>query len=308
MLWINKKITVTNMVFSLFPPSLVAGVVPLLGMMFQARGHLSDVNCLAVRKGAEDDEVAPVGKAQPETQALQEDLGDEDSDSDRDETALRRFGPLVLGTAVICMVPMLKMFTGLPPYLGMLFALGVFWLITDLAGLAPRTNDGWQMQLNEEASVKSEEGAPTEGVVGALKGLDLTGLLFFIGILLSIGALNSATVLESYSQYMVDTLPDSPILLSVALGLSSAVVDNVPLVQASIDMFDDEVDAPLWHLIALTAGTGGSILSIGSIAGVTLMSMEGVGFMWYMRKVSFWALLGFFAGVGTFALPRLIFG
>merc|ERR1712232_436589 len=97
--------------------------------------------------------------------------------------------------------------------------------------------------------------------------------------------------------------------IATVLGVSSAVVDNVPLVQAAIEMFKEDVpvNAPLWHLVALAAGTGGSILSIGSIAGVTLMTMEGVGYIWYVRKVSLWAVVGFIGGIGTYWLEYEFF-
>jgi len=306
MLWIQKKITVGKMVVSLFPSCVVAGLVPLLGMMFQVRGSLRDVEFRAIEKKAEwaeGQEQMSLADSPQIGGGLPLD-GDFADFTETEPTMREQLSPLILGTGVIVMVPLLKMATGLPPYLGMLLALGVFWLVTDLLDCAPRKLHLWELGSQAE-SVKSE-GAPQDGVVGALKGLDLTGLLFFIGILLSISALNSSGVLVTYSEYMVSELPDSPVLLSVVLGISSSIVDNVPLVQAAIDMFDDETDSQLWHLIALTAGTGGSILSIGSIAGVTLMSMEGVGFAWYVRKVSFWALAGFFAGVGTFSLQHTL--
>merc|ERR1719210_3204238 len=107
---------------------------------------------------------------------------------------------------------------------------------------------------------------------------------------------------------MREVTNDNPVALSALLGVSSAVVDNVPLVEASIEMFEHvHVDEPLWQLVALAAGTGGSILSVGSIAGVTLMSMEGVGFRWYCRRVSPWAAVGFGMGIATYQLERIIF-
>merc|ERR1712048_1289176 len=139
-------------------------------------------------------------------------------------------------------------------------------------------------------------------VIEALHKMDLTGLLFFAGILLAVSALHAAGVLELYAKFLVEACRHSSVAISTFLGVSSAVVDNVPLVQAAIDMFKDDVPTndPLWHLVALAAGTGGSILSIGSIAGVTLMTMDGVGYMWYCRRVSLWAALGFGLGIATF--------
>merc|ERR1712125_136845 len=138
--------------------------------------------------------------------------------------------------------------------------------------------------------------------------VDLTGILFFTGVLLAVGALDSAGVLRHYASKLVDVFGSSPVSLCTVLGLSSSLVDNVPLVEATIDMFSEvSVDDPLWQLIALAAGTGGSILSIGSIAGVTLMSMQGVGFLWYVRNVSLWATLGFFMGIAVYQVERLVF-
>jgi Na+/H+ antiporter NhaD/arsenite permease-like protein len=138
--------------------------------------------------------------------------------------------------------------------------------------------------------------------------MDLTGLLFFAGVLLAVGALDAAGVLQMYAEWLVRICDKNPFAIATFLGVSSAVVDNVPLVQASIRMFDHlPVNDPLWHLVALAAGTGGSILSIGSIAGVTLMTMEGVGYMWYVKKVSLWALLGFIGGIATYWLEYHLF-
>eukprot|EP00932_Pfiesteria_piscicida_P003094 SRR837773.13005.p1 GENE.SRR837773.13005~~SRR837773.13005.p1 ORF type:complete len:181 (-),score=66.13 SRR837773.13005:34-510(-) len=145
-------------------------------------------------------------------------------------------------------------------------------------------------------------------VVEALHEMDLTGLLFFAGVLLAVGALDAAGVLHTYADLLVKLCGKSPVAICSLLGVSSAVVDNVPLVQASIDMFaETPMDDPLWQLTALAAGTGGSILSVGSIAGVTLMTMEGVGYIWFVRRISLWALLGFVGGIATYQAERALF-
>mmetsp|Transcript_12300 Transcript_12300/g.39384 ORF Transcript_12300/g.39384 Transcript_12300/m.39384 type:complete len:140 (-) Transcript_12300:510-929(-) len=138
--------------------------------------------------------------------------------------------------------------------------------------------------------------------------MDLTGLLFFAGVLLAVGALDTSGILDDYAELLRRLCGNSPVAICSLLGISSAVVDNVPLVQAAIDMFEEKpTDDPIWQLTALAAGTGGSILSVGSIAGVTLMSMEGVGYIWYVKNISIWALLGFAAGIGTYQLELVIF-
>jgi len=134
-------------------------------------------------------------------------------------------------------------------------------------------------------------------------------LLFFTGILLTVEALNSAQVLTTYAAYIKGICVDSEMAVATLLGISSAVVDNVPLVEASMGMFVDRAqNAATWQLVALAAGTGGSILSVGIIAGVTFMSIENIGFAWYFRRISGWATLGFLGGILTYQLQSAIFG
>jgi len=223
---------------------------------------------------------------------------------------------LILGIGCILLVPVLKMATGLPPYMGMLAALGIVWFVTDthtfhrLAHRVKHDKAEGTAQDSDVSPAGSQFTPPPPGsVVEALHKMDLTGLLFFAGVLLAVSALDAASCLKNYAEFLVWACGNSPVAISTVLGISSAVVDNVPLVQAAIDMFGDDVPTndPLWHLVALAAGTGGSILSIGSIAGVTLMAMEGVGYLWYVRKVSMWAALGFGCGIAVYQLQRLMF-
>mmetsp|Transcript_50407 Transcript_50407/g.117013 ORF Transcript_50407/g.117013 Transcript_50407/m.117013 type:complete len:551 (-) Transcript_50407:181-1833(-) len=274
MLWVQNKITSTKTVASLFLPSFVAGIFPLAGLWFQARRA-------AVRH--------PGPSPEPEAAHVQ------------------RSGLVVLVTGIACilMVPVLKAWTGLPPYLGMLLALGIVWVIADSLELSADGDGKASVQDCEQP--QQEERGPRGGVPAALHQVDLTGLLFFTGVLLAVVALDSAGVLMRYARFLEDHVGENPTVLCGLLGISSAIVDNVPLVEAAIEMFDEvPTDAPLWQLLALTAGTGGSILSIGSIAGVTLMGMEGVGFLWYLRKISLWAFIGFALGIGMYELQRAL--
>jgi len=225
---------------------------------------------------------------------------------------------LVMGVLCILMVPVLKMVTGLPPYLGMLLALGIIWFATDTVGFRqmariapPRAHSAHICDETPHTPEWAVVQEPTQSgsVVEVLHSLDLTGLLFFAGVLLAVSALDTVGVLEDYAELLVRVCGNSPVLICSLLGVSSAVVDNVPLVQAAVNMFGHTtpVDDPLWQLVALAAGTSRSILSIGSIAGVTLMTMEGVGCIWYCRKVSFWAALGFGLGIATYQLERMLF-
>eukprot|EP00933_Yihiella_yeosuensis_P004934 TRINITY_DN109346_c0_g1_i1.p1 TRINITY_DN109346_c0_g1~~TRINITY_DN109346_c0_g1_i1.p1 ORF type:complete len:198 (-),score=29.66 TRINITY_DN109346_c0_g1_i1:53-646(-) len=195
----------------------------------------------------------------------------------------------------------------------MLLALAIYWIFTDIlhfeAEFHHDNNAHSDLENSDPQSAPAmHNGPPLTGVVTSLRKVDLTGLLFFTGVLLAVGALDSAGVLRRYATLMKEITGGSRLELCLLLGLSSAVVDNVPLVEAGIDMFKEvEMDDKMWQLMALAAGTGGSCLSIGSIAGVTLMSMEGVGFIWYIRHVSLWALVGFLLGVATYQLEDLAF-
>lgn len=288
MLWLQDKISVTNTLLWLFVPSLVAAVVPLLGLCWQTRRAAAREQLAERQSPVEDQEHG--GPA---------------------ELTYAKVVVLCLGLACILMVPALKMATGLPPYMGMLLALGIIWFVTD-------TKTFRHLVHLPEACPEQEEGATPhtpveprfgdEGVSEALHKMDLTGLLFFAGVLLVVGALNTAGVLRGYADLLIRICGNRPELICTLLGMSSAVVDNVPLVQAAITMFaDTPIDDPLWQLVALAAGTGGSLLSVGSIAGVTFMTMEGVGYVWYCRRVSFWAATGFGLGLVTFQLERLVF-
>ncbi|CAJ1390234.1 unnamed protein product [Effrenium voratum] len=270
MLWIRHKISTAGTVTWLFLPSFVAAVLPLFGIWWQAK-----------RCGPQHEREAEQ-KASAPMAASRESITS-----------------LIVGMCCILTVPVVKMVTGLPPYLGMMMALGIFWLISEITGLGETAHA-------DEESVTIE--IQKHGVPAALHKVDLSSLLFFTGVLLSVASLESAEVLSRYAEFMNDITNGSPLTLSILLGVSSSVVDNVPLVQASIEMFHKPMDDPLWQLVALAAGTGGSMLAVGSVAGVTLMGLEGVGFLWYMRRISFWAALGFVGGVGTYALQRMAFG
>merc|ERR1712048_623351 len=295
MLWIQNKISVTNTVTWLFIPSFVTGVVPMLGLWWRAR---SEASARELVTRPTDERCTP----QP-------------TDESKHLPKITRAKVVVLALGVICifMVPVLKMATGLPPYLGMLLALGVIWFVTDTNTFKhlmhlddPRKN----VKMDPETPHTPAETQylfSDEGVIEALHKMDLTGLLFFAGVLLAVGALNTAGVLNSYANLLIRVCDNSTVAIATLLGVSSAVVDNVPLVEADIHMFELPTDDHLWQLIALAAGTGGSILSVGSIAGVTFMTMEGVGYIWYCKRISMWAIVGFTLGIVTFQVERMVF-
>lgn len=288
MLWIQGKITARKTVLGLFIPSVVSGLFPLLG-----------IYCASCRKSSRSalpdaDEGMELQGPELEQEPLRPDL--EEGAVDEEVTSVKVLS-LAIGVFVILLVPVLKIWAGLPPYLGMLLALGLMWLISDL------------LHFDTQGKDEADHGMARRGVVAALYKVDLSGLLFFTGVLLSVGALDSAGVLAAYATMLVNSLGQSPVALCTFLGVSSAVVDNVPLVEASIDMFKDvATDDRLWQLVALAAGTGGSMLSVGSIAGVTLMSMEGVGFLWYCKRITPWAFVGFIFGIATYELQSTLTG
>eukprot|EP00929_Paragymnodinium_shiwhaense_P101821 TRINITY_DN65007_c0_g1_i1.p1 TRINITY_DN65007_c0_g1~~TRINITY_DN65007_c0_g1_i1.p1 ORF type:complete len:609 (+),score=125.96 TRINITY_DN65007_c0_g1_i1:91-1917(+) len=326
MLWIAGRITPPKIAAWLILPSVTSLLVPLGGICLMSLRRQEQLR-LAREFGhrqakpgtAPQSRKGNASAASSDAEAFDEELANErpeleeinlisDGISDAgtvDERITRgNVTALCLGIGSILSVPVLKMHTGLPPYFGMLFALGLMWAVTDALGLEPAG------VAEGDASAKSAapHGGPS-GVMAALHKVDIAGLLFFAGVLQSVAALDSANILRSYAEKLRNSFGASPVAISTLLGLSSALVDNVPLVEAAIDMFEGvPVDDPLWQLVALCAGNGGSLLSTGGIAGVTFMSMEGVSFLWYMRNVSLWALTGFFSGIAVYQLQRLIVG
>jgi len=188
---------------------------------------------------------------------------------------------LFLGLLGLIFVPVFKALTHLPPYIGMLLVLGVLWVVSEL--LNPHMDE-------------SERKPYT--AAGALARIDIPSVLFFLGILLGVGALESAGILHHFSEWLEATLQDNRLIITL-IGILSSVVDNVPLVAASTAMYSLErfpMDHMIWEYLAYCAGTGGSILIIGSAAGVAVMGMEKISFLWYLKRISLLALLGYAAG------------
>ena len=194
---------------------------------------------------------------------------------------------LLLGLGTLISVPVFKTFTHLPPYIGMLGGLGVLWVVSEL------------IHPDLDETIKKPYTA-----AGALSRIDVPSVLFFLGILMAVGALESMLTLHQFATYLSDTLGDNRIIITL-IGLLSAVVDNVPLVAASMGMYSMDIypqDHMIWEYLAYCAGTGGSILIIGSAAGVAVMGMEKIDFVWYLKKISLIALIGYFAGAATYLL------
>ncbi|KAK3017075.1 hypothetical protein RJ639_007006 [Escallonia herrerae] len=188
-----------------------------------------------------------------------------------------------VGIGALVFVPVFKALTGLPPYMGMLLGLGVLWILTD----AIHYGESERQRLK---------------VPQALSRIDTQGALFFLGILLSVSSLEAAGILRELANYLDANIPNVELIAS-AIGLVSAIVDNVPLVAAAMGMYDltsFPQDSEFWQLVAYCAGTGGSMLVIGSAAGVAFMGMEKVDFFWYIRKVSGFAFAGYAAGIAAY--------
>jgi Na+/H+ antiporter NhaD/arsenite permease-like protein len=190
-----------------------------------------------------------------------------------------------LGLGILVMVPVFKTVTHLPPFMGILFGLGILWMAGELIHRG-----------------KEEEEKKHLTLVHALKRIDMSSIVFFIGILLAVATLEHTHLLEMLAKWL-DVKVGRQDAIVVMLGLLSAIVDNVPLVAASMGMYSLSQYPPnsfLWEFVAYCAGTGGSILIIGSAAGVAAMGLERIHFFWYVKRISGLALLGYFAGAAAY--------
>ncbi len=194
---------------------------------------------------------------------------------------------LALGLLSLIFVPVFKAITHMPPFMGMLFSLSLMWMVTSL------------MHFRKNPDIKQRY-----SVTHALQKIDVPGILFFLGILLAVAALQEFDILRTMAAFMADKLKDE-FLIGTVLGFLSGIVDNVPLVAATQGMYDLSVyptDHYFWEFLALTTGTGGSTIIIGSAAGVAIMGIQNISFIWYLKKISLLALLGFVGGVLTYIL------
>jgi Na+/H+ antiporter NhaD/arsenite permease-like protein len=197
---------------------------------------------------------------------------------------------LIAGLVLIILVPIFKTTTHLPTYIGMMLSLSIFAVLAEI--LSNR-----MIRLKLGAERKEEHTGPT---LSALGKIDIPSVLFFLGVLMTVSAMESIGTISNFGQTVSQYIPET--LFIALLGLCSAVIDNVPLVAASIGMFTAAPDANVWHFIAYAAGTGGSILILGSAAGVVAMGMEKISFIWYLKNISLLAIAGYFAGIGVFLL------
>lgn len=208
---------------------------------------------------------------------------------DKGRKDIKREKYIIFFTGIIGLasVPIFKTVTHLPPFMGMLLVLGVLWLVTELI----LKNKGEQFR-NEYS------------VYRALEKVDMPSVLFFMGILLAVSALQTVGILNEAATWLTETFNNQTVVVTL-IGLLSAIVDNVPLVAASMGMYSLEQfpqDDTFWELLAYCAGTGGSALIIGSAAGVAAMGLDDIKFFWYLKKITWLSLIGYFAGIGVFLL------
>ena len=257
MLWIGGQITTLAIMKSVFIPSVLSMVVPLAVTAYVLRGQ-------------------PV-----------ESPSRRENEHGLKTTEFERKLMFFLGIGILVAVPAFKTMTHLPPFMGILFGLGILWLVGDL--VHRHKDDDRKQHLT---------------LVHALSRIDMSSIVFFIGILLAVATLEHTHILGALAQWLDQTVGRQDVIVLI-IGLVSAIVDNVPLVAASMGMYSLEqypTDHFLWEFLAYCAGTGGSILIIGSAAGVAAMGLEKIHFFWYVKKISGLALIGYFAGAGAYLL------
>ncbi|MFZ4521405.1 MAG: sodium:proton antiporter NhaD [Bacteroidales bacterium] len=253
MLWIGGHVTTLNIILKTFIPSALSMVIPLALLSIRLKGE--------IRK--------------PITSHLNDGFS-----TTRTEQNIVFF----LGLGLLVFIPFFKTLTGLPPFMGILFALGILWVVTEI--MHKQKNDAHR---------------PMVTVAGVIRRVDTPSILFFLGILLAVAALQSAGHLVLLAG-LLDKQVGNLYMINFIIGILSSVVDNVPLVAGAIGMYGNKfpVDHYFWEMLAYCAGTGGSILIIGSAAGVAVMGMEKIDFIWYLRKISVWALIGYVGGAVSY--------
>jgi Na+/H+ antiporter NhaD/arsenite permease-like protein len=249
MLWMGGYVTSLNIILETIIPSLISMLVPLTILSFALKGNIKQLVKVS-------------------------------HDTENSTTPLERNLVFFLGVGLLLFIPVFKTLTNLPPYMGILFALGILWVVTEV--MHKSKNDAYR---------------PMVTVAGVLRRVDTSTIMFFLGILLAVGALDSAGHLKSLAEAL-NRHVGNLYVINILIGLLSSVVDNVPLVAGAMGMYHNAfpTDHYFWEMLAYCAGTGGSILIIGSAAGVAVMGIEKIDFIWYLRKISLLALIGYLTG------------
>ena len=269
MLWVGGQVTAWNIIYTIFIPSLVCMIVPLLYISFKLKGSIQSPDLTSLNS-----EISSVN-------------------------TYERNLIFYMGVLGLLFVPIFKITTGLPPYVGMLLSLGVLWVTTEIL----HRNKNYEQRRHLS-------------VIGVLKKVDTPTIFFFLGILLAVAGLQSAGQLDIVAKYLENTFSgeNKIYIINVLIGLMSALVDNVPLVAGAMGMYEigpiqDGIlaypqDHKFWQFLAYCAGTGGSVLIIGSAAGVAVMGILKIDFMWYLKRISFLALIGYVAGAITYIIMQ----
>ena len=275
MLWIGKKVSTGHLMGYLLIPSFLCMVVPTFIASF-----------------------LPVFRGDLEIEEVEEKKKSQFSGT-----------MLYLGLGAIVFVPVFKMITHLPPYVGMMLSLGIVAVFAEIYSSS-------KFSMTNIDSEESDSNAHHSPVHHSLSKIELPSILFFLGILMAVAALESLGILFGFAESLKEGMPmlgtelhhaGVSDLVMLLLGVGSAVIDNVPLVAASLGMFSEPMDNELWHFVAFSAGTGGSMLIIGSAAGVVAMGMEKIDFFWYLKKISWLAAIGFLVGSAAFMFTRTLF-
>ncbi|MBC8266260.1 MAG: sodium:proton antiporter NhaD [Flavobacteriales bacterium] len=264
MLWIGGQVTASNIITSVFLPSVVTALVPLIYLTFKLKGEIHRPIIVESKEHYLDP-----------------------------TTSFERNLIFYMGVAGLLFVPVFKTITHLPPYVGMLLSLGLLWLTTEI--LHRSKNKEHKLELS---------------VIGVLRKVDVPTVFFFLGILLAVASLQAAGQLDIVATYLNDTFngqtTEGIYIINIIIGLLSSIVDNVPLVAGAMGMYPIAesghyaTDGIFWEFLAYCAGTGGSVLIIGSAAGVAVMGILKVDFIWYLKNISLLALMGYLAGAATY--------
>lgn len=273
MLWMDEKVSSVGLFANLIIPSILAMVIPVFIAQYSIRdGKMQTITTLAEKNPVLHERHPQLSKWM-----------------------------LIIGVSGLLFVPVFKTFTGLPPFMGIMISLGVIWGVTEF----------WVKRYKIDSKMGGR-------VSSALHTIDMPTILFFLGILMAVSALSEVGVLNTVADEM-NTKIHQPVLMTSIIGVLSSIVDNVPLVSACIKMFENIVppgttdlylltfveDGLFWHLLTFCAGVGGSLLIIGSAAGVVAMGIEKIQFFWYFKHISWLALIGYLAGVAVIWLESL---
>ena len=268
MLWIGGQVTAYNIILSVIVPSIVCALVPLIYLSFRLKGSV--------------------------TRPVLSEFSDNNKIS---ATSFERNLIFYLGVLGLLFVPVFKTITHLPPYVGMILSLGILWTVTEI------------IHRNKSKEEKSQF-----SVISTLKKIDTATIFFFLGILLAVASLQSAGQLDIVASWLDTTFDgqtkNGVYIINILIGVLSAILDNVPLVAGAMGMYPVAetglyaADGMFWEFLAYCAGTGGSVLIIGSAAGVAVMGILKINFIWYLKNISLLALMGYLAGAATYILMQ----